>query len=443
MRGRRGLGGQPGVGSRLRRLRRYGGIGETGARSLLGQGSAGRGARARSMAQEPEEERTSEASWKHHCKPTLLSAEYLQLNSADDHTLPQRVEQAARGHRLTLRFSWSYTAKMRSLSWVGLTAALALAMLGCDSTERDFSTGSGGGGSGNGGAAGSGGEPASGSGGAGGSECPATHVCVPEVPAGWTGPVTHVLGSSTPECPAEYPVLEADLNADLTVPSSTCSCSCGSPLVTCPTVAHVGYSPVCPKDPQGANTLMNGECVQTGTTWGFQQSKPSASCGKPVLVEDIPMAGFTNKARICGGDGAGAGECSGTGQCAPKPAGEFEKVCVYKSGEEACPDGYPAQVLLHKGFSDTRACQACSCTPQGAQCAGSITAYQTTTCTGASMAAIVKDTTSIDNPLCVPNNWVSVKYNSTSVNPGTCEVSGGGLAGDVLPTDATTVCCAQ
>lgn len=64
-------------------------------------------------------------------------------------------------------------------------------------------------------------------------------------------------------------------------------------------------------------------------------------------------------------------------------------------------------------------------------------------CSLASLDEIVEDNTTIDNPLCVPFNWVSVKYNSTIVTPGTCEVSGGGVEGDVAPTDPITVCCAQ
>ncbi|NUQ74484.1 MAG: hypothetical protein HUU21_13085 [Polyangiaceae bacterium] len=317
---------------------------------------------------------------------------------------------------------------MYSIRWLVLAASLAA--LSCDSTDRDFSSGAGGGGGSGGGDGGGGGS----------SECPATHVCVPQVPEGWTGPVTHVLGAAIPECPAEYPVLETDSNATFVVPMPVCQCECGAPSVTCSTVRHVGYGGTCPLDPQGENTLVNGQCVTTDTSRGFRQPPPQASCGMPTMVEDIQPASFADQARICGG-GAIEGQCSGTGLCAPKPAGDFKNVCVYRSGEEACPAGYPTQTVLYNGFSDNRACLPCLCEPNGAQCTGAITVFQTSNCTGANIQEVVKDTTTVENPLCVPFNWVSVKYESTTVNAGTCELVGGGLEGDAVPTDPMTVCC--
>jgi hypothetical protein len=208
-------------------------------------------------------------------------------------------------------------------------------------------------------------------------------------------------------------------------------------------VRHVGYGGVCPKDPQGENTLVNGQCVVTNDTRGFRQPPATATCDKPVSDANVPPAVFKDKARICGG-GIEAGTCSGTGLCAARPAGGFEKVCIYRTGEEPCPADYPDQTILYNDLSDTRACSPCSCTPNGAHCTGSITAFQTMDCTGPSAAAKVNDSTTVDDPLCVPFNWVSVKYNSSSVTAsGSCDASGGALEGEVTTAGATTVCCAE
>ncbi len=79
-----------------------------------------------------------------------------------------------------------------------------------------------------GGAAGAPGGAAGASGGAGAAPCDTlTHVCTPDLEAGWTGPIAFHAGAGTPpSCPGSYAAKVADGKAGLKPGAASCKCSC-------------------------------------------------------------------------------------------------------------------------------------------------------------------------------------------------------------------------
>ncbi len=319
---------------------------------------------------------------------------------------------------------------------------------GGSSSGGSSSGGSSSGGSSSGGSSSGG----SSSGGAGGSgvTCSGSNRCV-DVPAGWTGPVAYAsFTGSKPACPTDYPTVEHDLSADFDAGTATCGCTCGNPSITCGPVWFNGYSSANCSNVNGGDTLTVGECKQVSGTSNVSErvhiNSATGTCGAPSTSSNIPTPKFNADARICGGVTATGDTCAGSNEiCVPQPGtAPYGKMCIYTNGDATCPTGFTdTREVVYEGYTDNRACSACSCSPQNVSCYAVINRYQNTANNCGSTPFPTNVTQG--NPFCTSSAQISALSLGSVVKSqaASCQKSGGTLGGVVAPTQARTVCCAN
>lgn len=112
-----------------------------------------------------------------------------------------------------------------------------------------------------------------------------------------------------------------------------------------------------------------------------------------------------------------------------------------EDGEPSCPQNYPVRHVFYSGFSDTRACTPCTCSPPlGSECDAVLTNYTDAACTTELRGGLIE----LDASLC--NDVASGPLQSMSATmvanqPGSCEPSGGVPAGEAAPAGPSTFCC--
>jgi hypothetical protein len=148
-------------------------------------------------------------------------------------------------------------------------------------------------------------------------------------------------------------------------------------------------------------------------------------------------ASWTNAVKTCEGTLVQGG-CSAGQLCAPKPPAPFSNLCVYASGDLACPAGFPNKHVSFASYADTRSCTSCTCgTPTGITCNGSVDLHTFSDCTlgrGDMAAAIPQACTST-----IAN--VSMNLASLTHTAGSCTRGGGAPSGACTPGTPTTICC--
>jgi hypothetical protein len=136
----------------------------------------------------------------------------------------------------------------------------------------------------------------------------------------------------------------------------------------------------------------------------------------------------------------------GANVCAPSATGSFS-LCIYQSGDVACPAGaYTKQTTVSTVTADTRSCTDCTCdTPAGVGCTGGVVSISD------DPSCVVSATDSNSSTHAVPS---SCELAQTTFNPlflqlstlplpsgGSCNVSGGGQPMGAVTTSDITVCC--
>ncbi len=270
-----------------------------------------------------------------------------------------------------------------------------------------------------------------GGGGAGGT----CAVCAPQVPSGWTGPVTFLSGDAAKQGCAKATVRAGQL---LVADPPSCTCKCG-PACAAPTLSV--YSNACPGAANTTNLTVG--CAQGNLPVPLDKphsfsAATSNSC-TPDAMQTIPALALGAVALVCTHDAA-TGSCSAGTCVAPLPQGGA--LCVYRQGPGECPASYPVAHQVVDDLSqviDTRACSQCTCGAPGAgKCSGTVSAYASTDCSG---------TPKGDNPIdgaCYLGWYMdgagSIKV---AVTGPACQAQGGQASGGVqLKPNALTVCCA-
>jgi hypothetical protein len=290
--------------------------------------------------------------------------------------------------------------------------------------------------------------------------CSAGYMCVPQVPAGFTGPGEVYEGLDASQ--ACDPLYTKDYFTGYVTPKCDVSCSactCGSPAgVTC---GNPGFSsqaispsgvPTCPKP----TTVEPGICTTVSLPSGasfatFAGAASGGSClatgGTLNQPDPIWNAGHLCEANAKGGLGCASGYV-----CWPKPqAPFFSQVCVFAVGDLPCSDaGYPAKRSYYDSqkYGDTRSCSTCACnTPSGGSCPASLGMWTkgllgtTLACTdGASATYSVPSACQA-----VPPNIVDIMFTSKSYTGGSCtptSVVATPNGGACTPLGGpTTACC--
>jgi len=283
--------------------------------------------------------------------------------------------------------------------------------------------------------------------------CAAPFTCAPAVPTGFHGPVAFAEEAADsgnapapPACTPPYTVQVASGFNDPIASPASCTCTCGSLKGGCSTVTIETFSDnICQNE---CNAVLAGACTASGCG-GIAQSaivsvpRPSGGSCAEAVQKSVPAwnptANWAVTGRACASSSAlPEGGCTGAEVCAPSsPFGS--SLCVWESGNVACPTPYPNQHLVYASGSDSRTCaDNCTCaSPTGVSCSVVATVASKSSCSGGSV--LVADAGS-----CAHFGSVMASFVSASVTPsgGSC-TPGGSTApsGTVTPTEPTTVCC--
>ncbi len=271
------------------------------------------------------------------------------------------------------------------------------------------------------------------------------NICLPVVPAGWEGPIALEAGASAPApCGGDYPTsATADiLYANLQAPPATCDCKCATPATaSCPT-ATVSVVNLCSNPPTKVADLNEGSvCTPISVPavqWIHAVGNLVTSSCQPQPSETVTPVSWGIQARACGGATLGAaGTCTGSEVCAP-PLPADTQSCALKTGDLACPAGYPNKQLLYSRALDTRACTTCSCGATSGTCtgAGVITFHSKADCSD-------PHARSVSLGECSVNNITSPYAQFSSGTPSNvgCPPSGGTPTGAATPDQPVTLCC--
>jgi len=339
-------------------------------------------------------------------------------------------------------------------------ASNASTMSGSDGGDAAGGTGNGGTGPGSGGTGpGSGGGTTSvGGGGAGGDGpvCDIGSLCVPDPPAGWTGPVALFegpLAGSLPPCNlTPYGTQLGDYFAELDAGDVVCECSCdGATGIVCS-----GDATLCYKGSQGdciqvctgtTQSLADGECAATATQGASYVSVRSpipsdmGAC-EESFDEDIPTPVWGLEARVCNGSATTPAGCDVGQQCVPLPGDSLDTLCIVRPGEETCPDEvWTVPHVRHATFEDSRECSGCACGTATSMCGGR--ADFISSCSDPLPLLYVDIAAGQCDPYRINGNPPSVQY---GVQPsGSCdpEPGSGEQSGAVTVDGTITLCCMQ
>ena len=307
---------------------------------------------------------------------------------------------------------------------------------GGDATSSSSSSSSGEGGSA--------GEP--GVGGEGGSAtCPSTHTCAETAPANWTGPVVLSLGDTQPACVGTYPTTAGAFTSDLDPGLASCSCTCGAATgIECNSGAEICYfgtSLACNTQacltPNA--TILPGACTDIPGSTGWARVTPLApsnagSCASGTN-HTLPAPTWATQAKACGGATTIPDVCEQGSVCTPVAVAPFDKLCIERTGEVACPNQfYSEQHVVYEGFTDTRACSACSCGAPTSTCGGDV-AF-TYPGGGNQCGFLVSEISGCGDMTGMEDTAIYSPAPS-----GSCAASASTLSGEVTTTGPVTFCC--
>jgi hypothetical protein len=278
------------------------------------------------------------------------------------------------------------------------------------------------------------------------TDCDPGFACVPKKPGGWNGPIALYDGdpAASPGCPVEFPAVAYEGNDDLVPMPAVCTgCTCGAPGVTCtpaPLVLHGNAQ--CANQTGSAAQPQPGQCgpIQPPNgTAAYSAAAPQANAGacQPSMVTTmVPPPTWQTTGLACGAGATGTG-CGATSICAPRAPSPFGAgLCVYRSGDHACPAGYGVKHLYYDNVVDSRGCDPCTCAPAVASCAATTTVFADGVCIAPSLS-VPNDGSCKAGPV---GGTITIQVTPS----GSCMPTGGAPHGTVVPGAlTTTVCCTQ
>lgn len=266
-----------------------------------------------------------------------------------------------------------------------------------------------------------------------------THACVTPAGAGWSAPFAHVAASQG--CQGQFPTQVGVLRNSLSVPSSTCDCTCGTPTGSCdPDVGVEGFS-----DSQSCTSSVGGGDIHPPTCFNLgtlsrkiiaPSIESSCASGTVTPYLSTPTWGLNHVAcaPVAGLPCADSGD-----SCVPQPASPFSsEICVMRSGSVACPSGFPNRTVYYEDYNDTRSCpSSCTCTKSGGYCSVPITGYSGSGCTGSNQSI------NVTTELCLTNALYDSFHAGTPTvgSYGTCQATDPSVTGSASASDPITVCC--
>jgi hypothetical protein len=270
--------------------------------------------------------------------------------------------------------------------------------------------------------------------------------CVPPLPSGWTFVGYDV--DTRANCPTGYG-MPTDVEEGISWLSAQCTCSCNLNPASCTTgtfTMKTGDNGTCDNNNTFSN-LSQGACVQL-PNGGFDvpMNNVRATTAQPVgggctgsSTTVLPAVSYAHQGRTCTMTQTLGAGCAMGKVCAPA-GGQDYKVCVQKSGVNACPNGYPVQHIAGTTLDDTRSCSACSCGYNSGSCSNAkIDIFTDMSCT---MGYTFNADDQCRPP--VSGSYKFYSYTAGSLINASCTASGGQPQGSVSGfKDARTICCTQ
>jgi hypothetical protein len=232
------------------------------------------------------------------------------------------------------------------------------------------------------------GNDSGGPGGGGPGSC--VGVCAPPAPAEWFATSLLWVGATStatpPTCPAVMPAPFPGF-AD-TAPTVQCpSCACAPSTAQCLLPAQMSANPsVCPGG-SGAKQFnppagWDGQCNATNPVSSADSltvAPPASPFGRcdTVLTGPMNIQGSTPALECDGMPHVAAGTCGDQSMVCAFPNSDGFLTCIIKSGDNACPAGWPRRHLVYPNS------QACGCvcgSPVGDSCSATVTVYSDGAC---------------------------------------------------------------
>ncbi len=280
--------------------------------------------------------------------------------------------------------------------------------------------------------------------------CPtATHQCVPNVPADWSGPMLSAElgnGEAFAACAAEEGAFVGGGSFEA---AGECECSCTTAeTVSCTeaTMEAVGGSSI------GCSfALCKGGCLTQSLQPGLcspatvgilgennVRMTPGALTGGSCVEGSgsaTPAAEFQELLAMCPGE-ITDGDCGETAACAAlAPEGFAQSSCIYQVGNHECPaeSGYTERTVSFASLADERSCDSCECElpSAGTSCGGVVNS-----CSAPSVSQ--------DNGCVASSVWNNQPFEyAPDPNDVECAPIEASLAvkGEVTGVDPTTICC--
>jgi hypothetical protein len=274
----------------------------------------------------------------------------------------------------------------------------------------------------------------------GGAACDGALDCVPEVPAGWSGPAAVYRGAEAPPaCPAAFPELAITAGTEIAAPPAECGCECGeaSGFQCSVTVTESGEECGFLVFDPDQWTIDSGECQLVDTaanafSAGSPSLDPSGGSCAPAANESIAEAAWGVNVQAC--LARAGGSCEG-GTCVGALDDSHDRMCIYTGGDVACPnEDYADREVVYSTFTDTRDCSSCTCGTPSGTCGGTVS--YVSGCAGLATLYGSDQVPGCGEASSEPN---ALRYTATPDVE--CSPSGGAPTGDVTPTGAITVCC--
>lgn len=284
--------------------------------------------------------------------------------------------------------------------------------------------------------------------------CPTdTHRCVVDVPEGWEGPAAVLAGEADarrPACDAAYPDVGTMGFEGLDAPEAACQCDCGeadgAECDTSTTLRFWGSSAECSEGASTQFDVFAGVCTNLPTLfpsdsfWQIDVVTASGGSCDPVDGELLPEYGWDAQVVACGGAELLDQGCANGRTCAPRPASDDAALCIWRLGEQECPEGWDEPRTLFTSVNDARGCAPCTCSdPVGVCDEARLTMTGNTNC-----AVPIANQFDVDGD-CHEGSGVVVRSTvmSTGVPNAFCTPSEPMPVGEAIGADPITLCCAE
>jgi hypothetical protein len=279
------------------------------------------------------------------------------------------------------------------------------------------------------------------------SDCDAGFTCVNDPPLGWNGPAALFEGdpASLPACPSTHPTSTSLGNSGLVDTPAICSaCTCGDPTGQCALQPLQLETTLCAMKVGTVPQPPPGICGPFIPPLGLKAVKASAptftggACLASTVMVTRPPPEWQSAGLACSGGGLGSG-CGAKASCAPIAEAPFAPgLCIWHSGDLACPKPFTDKHTFANDVLDTRGCTACTCGAAAVTCSATTRVYSDPLCGNQGTSVNVPNDGS-----CVAVSGTSSSLQASVTKLGGCPAGGGQPSGGVIEGALkTTVCCA-